>query len=128
MITSPQLTRLCQYAIEHGFKNLNRKEIPINAGTSIWASHNGAGSISLKLYANRSLVYSDQFSMYDKDFARALFGDGERRTYLLVDQKTRMLTRDAEGVTFAYEWAYRIAMAVLQDDAIEYYHKKVFHG
>lgn len=122
MTTNAKITELCRYAIDHGFTNLPADTLP---GVTIWATYNGYGTVTMKLYRANQMFYSRQFSLFDHDFARALFSD---EPAMFAAQNIK---KDETGDVYmaGISWAeYHMQVAVISDDPIKTMHEAVFHA
>lgn len=116
MTQAEKLEALANKATENGFND-------IHGGYKVTASYNQAGSVSLKYWAATGAMFrSDQFSIFDHNFARALFGE----ELIEID---KMLTE--MGNKFPVKQSaccYHLQQAVISDDSIDYMYKAVFEG
>lgn len=109
-----RLYKLCVFAVRNNFDDLASRFGPSD---TLIASYNGAGSISLKLFArSNALLYTRQFSLFDAGFALALFG---------VDWPNGPGGKGS-GFEIVPRFKSMLQNAVLENDAIGYYYKEVF--
>jgi hypothetical protein len=106
------LTKAVEKAIKNGYGHYNSKDRDESTQShNRIVSYNYAGSITVKDFAKSgALIYTEQLSLFDPDFAKALWGESLLKATLWDVQETHELPA----------WQLHLMLMVIADDPIQY--------
>jgi hypothetical protein len=124
MTDNQKLEALCRHAVQNDFSGL-KDVLTAEGQTRLWATLDHM-TVTMRIYRGMTLVSQLRFGLFDKNFARALFGD----TDMCINcGKQHIHPNGVCDIGYGFELPankYYVQQAATSDDPIDYMYKVVF--
>lgn len=123
MSTSEIITKAVRKAIKNGYGHYDPKDRDESTKSfRLSVTYNWAGSISIKDFAESdALIYSEQMSLFNHNFAKALWGEQNYDKTDIDISALHLLKR----IKYSPAWQIHLMQMVIANDPIEYLRENI---